>query len=109
MFATLSAILHLGNMQISDDKDGNATLGNDKHFQVVEDPVDVAYSVTKHLHLMFACVSSDVPELNASYLIWAFIRVCMVGRRFARCCIWVLKRCKKGCAQDLLLQAAKGW
>ncbi len=35
MFATLSAILHLGNMEISDDKDGNAALGNNKHFQVV--------------------------------------------------------------------------
>ena len=34
MFATLSAILHMGNMQISDDKDGNAALGNDAHFQV---------------------------------------------------------------------------
>ena len=34
MFATLSAILHLGNMEISEDKDGNAAVGNDKHFQV---------------------------------------------------------------------------
>jgi myosin heavy subunit len=39
MFATLSAILHLGNMEISDDKDGNAALGNNKHFQVVESPI----------------------------------------------------------------------
>ena len=41
MFATLSAILHLGNMEINDDKDGNAALGNNKHFQVVEDPICV--------------------------------------------------------------------
>ncbi len=39
MFATLSAILHLGNMEISDDKDGNAALGNNKHFQVDEVPI----------------------------------------------------------------------
>jgi myosin heavy subunit len=39
MFSILSAILHLGNIEIADDSDGNAALGNDKHLQVVEDPI----------------------------------------------------------------------
>ena len=34
IFGTLSAILHLGNMEISDDQDGNAKLLDDQHMKV---------------------------------------------------------------------------
>jgi hypothetical protein len=34
MFSTISAILHLGNLEVDEDQEGNAALVNDKHFQV---------------------------------------------------------------------------
>uniref|UniRef100_A0A7S0QMA7 Myosin motor domain-containing protein n=1 Tax=Cryptomonas curvata TaxID=233186 RepID=A0A7S0QMA7_9CRYP len=35
IFASISAILHIGNMQITEDREGNAVLDNDAHLQAV--------------------------------------------------------------------------